>query len=277
MTYSVVELLSVNRLSTWSMITAMGGISSRAMIFQLRHYCPNPNCGNLVDFEVQLFSEIVRREPDPNNPAEFKVQLKPRANPPIDLTDICEACGLARCPMCADPLLIVFRTPRQLLIQATQQDRLGPQSRLLPGKTVTIVKTYPETKQPTAHPTWPEKIQKPFVDLQQMLSQGRHPSFIISGCRTVLDVATKHLGAEQNCLVDRIDELAEKNIVTGILKDWAHKIRLDGNVAVHDLEGTEEDAAQLVEFMKLFLHVVFELPKAISAKAPPDDTTSPPP
>jgi hypothetical protein len=39
-------------------------------------------------------------------------------------------------------------------------------------------------------------IQRPFVDLQMMLSEHRHPSFIIAGCRTILDVATKNSGGQ---------------------------------------------------------------------------------
>ena len=141
--------------------------------------------------------------------------------------------------------------------------------RLRVGDGVVVLRTYPQRESPKAHPTWPEKIQRPFVDLQMMLSQNRHPSFIISGCRTILDVATKDLGGTKSKLVDRIDELATKSIVIGVLQAWAHKLRLDGNAAVHELEGTDEDAAQLVEFIKLFLHVAYELPAAISAKAPP--------
>jgi hypothetical protein len=247
------------------------------MIFQIRHYCPD--CRNLVDFTVSQVGEIVKREPDPNDPAKFKPVPK-RPNQVGETGETVEGCALSRCPHCAEPLLIVFRTTRHLLQEAhrldnTERTQHNPlMSRLQVGDTVLVLKTYPESKQPIAHLTWPEKIRRPFVDLQMMQSEKKHPSFIIGGCRTILDVATKDLGGKKHNLVDRIDELANMNIVTGVLKDWAHKLRLDGNAAVHELDGTDDDATQLVEFIKLFLHVAYELPEAILTKAPPGTVSS---
>jgi hypothetical protein len=235
------------------------------MFFQLRHVCPA--CGNLADFLVHQVTEFLKRD---DRPGEFKlVEHKPgRQAPP--LSDAREGCGLARCPLCTQPLMIVFRAPAALLTEALDSGQrrggIDMKSRLRVGETVTIVGTFPQTEDPKPHRTWPEKIQVPFVDLQHMLRERRHPPFVISGCRTVLDVATRHLGARRDRLVDRIDELADRNVVTGILRDWSHKLRLDGNAAVHELEGTEEDARQLVEFMKLFLHVAFELPARSPSK-----------
>lgn len=175
---------------------------------------------------------------------------------------------MSRCPLCGQPLMILFHVPEAALRQITagsQQDRA-----LAEGRNIKVVRTFPESQPPVAHPTWPVKIREPFLDLQQMLAEGRHPSFIISGCRSILDVSTKELGAGKGPLIARIDELAQQGIVTGAVKDWAHKLRMDGNAATHELEGTREDAVQLVEFIKLFLHVGFELPAAIkTASASP--------
>ncbi|RWD51238.1 MAG: hypothetical protein EOS25_13900 [Mesorhizobium sp.] len=52
-------------------------------------------------------------------------------------------------------------------------------------------------------------------------------------------------------------------------KDWSHALRLDRNAALHEFEGTNDLALEMVEFIKLFLHVAFELPAAIKAKASP--------
>jgi hypothetical protein len=247
------------------------------MLFQTRHFCPDPDCGNLVDFTVSQVGEIVKREPEPSDPTKFRPAPRPGPPLPAGSLETIEACGLSRCPHCGEPLLIIFRTTQLLLRQAIQYQNVQPpqpQHRLVTGDSVVVVRTYPESRQPIAHPTWPEEIRRPFVDLQMMLSEHRHPSFIIAGCRSILGVATKNLGGKSNSLFERIDELAKLNIVTGALKDWAHKLRLEGNDAVHELKGTEQEATQLVEFIKLFLHVAYELPDAISTKAPPGTVPS---
>ncbi len=247
------------------------------MLFQTRHFCPDPDCGNLVDFVVSQVSEVVKREPEPSDPTKFRPVPQPRQQLPPGSLETIEACGLSRCPHCGEPLLIIFRTTQRLLSLAVQYQNAQPpqqQQRLVTGDSVVVVRTYPESRQPIAHPTWPEEIRRPFVDLQMMLSEHKHPSFIIGGCRTILDVATKDLGGKKPNLFARIDELADMNIVTGALKDWAHKLRLEGNEAVHELKGTEDDATQLVEFIKLFLHVAYELPNAILTKAPAGTVSS---
>lgn len=109
----------------------------------------------------------------------------------------------------------------------------------------------------------PDLIRVAFVDVQEMLKKNMSPHFIITGCRTVLEAAVKELGGEGNSLKQRIANLFEKGIITKILADWADHIRLSGNGAVHEMEGTPEEARELVEFSKFFLQFTFELPATI--------------
>lgn len=134
-----------------------------------------------------------------------------------------------------------------------------------------IVAAYPEAPRFDAHPTWPEKIKKPFVELQEDMQRGRTPAFIISGCRSILDVATKDLDGKGDNIFARVEDLRKKGLLTGALADWAHALRKRGADAVHDLDGDQETARQLVEFIKLFLHVAYELPEAIREKRPEED------
>ena len=83
------------------------GTGASVMFFQIRHYCPN--CGNLVDCAASQIGEAVRRKPDPSDPTKFTPPPKPRgekSSPP----EIVEACAMSRCPICAEPLLIIFRS-----------------------------------------------------------------------------------------------------------------------------------------------------------------------
>ena len=98
-----------------------------------------------------------------------------------------------------------------------------------------------------------------------MLKQGLSPSLVITGCRSVLEISVNELGAEGKTLQHKINNLKEKSIVNGVLADWAHQIRLEGNSAVHQMEGTQEEAEELVEFTKLFLQYTFEFPSRVNA------------
>lgn len=122
---------------------------------------------------------------------------------------------------------------------------------------------WPTPTPPYNHPSLPDAVQQDFVDLQEMLKEGRQPHFIITGCRSVLETAVKALGGEGKRLVDRIDDLKLKAVVNGVLADWAHQVRLEGNGAVHDRSGTPDEAAELVEFTKLFLQYTFEFPSRV--------------
>lgn len=51
------------------------------------------------------------------------------------------------------------------------------------------------------------------------------------------------------------------------MKDWAHQIRIDGNDAAHDEKPfAQEEAAQLLEFVRLLLTYVFTLPAQVAAR-----------
>ena len=67
-------------------------------------------------------------------------------------------------------------------------------------------------------------------------------------------------------LVARINALAEQHIITPAMKDWAHIIRLDGNVAAHEgREAFEEKmATQMKDFAELFLVYAFTLPARVA-------------
>ena len=132
-----------------------------------------------------------------------------------------------------------------------------------------VVSFWPEVKDRKANPNWPDEVKKPMLEAEQMLDSKFSPSVIISTCRSILDVCTKKLGAEKGNLASRIDKLSEMGILTSSMKDWAHAVREIGNEAVHELGGgTHDDAKELLEFIRLFLHLAFELPVEIERLKP---------
>lgn len=171
------------------------------------------------------------------------------------------ACGI--CCHCYSPVIIDIEIPDQFLF--TLRDCIKTHERLYDGPTPKVLNMYPKPIPPYCHPSLPLAIQKGFCDIQVMLKQGLSPSLVITGCRSVLEISVNELGAEGTTLQHKINNLKEKSIVNGVLADWAHQIRLEGNSAVHKMEGTQEEAEELVEFTKLFLQYTFEFPSRVNA------------
>lgn len=87
--------------------------------------------------------------------------------------------------------------------------------------------------------------------------------------RKVVDVSSQQLLGKDTSkfrnIKERIDELANRSIITNDLKDWAHEIRLGGNEAAHDMRPfSETEAEELVDFSELYLTYVYTLPKRLS-------------
>lgn len=177
-----------------------------------------------------------------------------------------QGCGLSRCPRCYNPVMFVVSVPSMdiaAIAREAHRQGAGYQSRV--RLNFIVDQTYPEARRYDAHAAWPQKIQKAFVDAQMMYDEGKSPALVLSACRSVLDVATKADGGDEGkSIAQRIDQLAELGKLIGAIREWAHKVRRIGNDATHDLdEGTAEEARQVIEFIKLFLHVTFELPASI--------------
>lgn len=237
--------------------------------FQLKHRCPH--CGELCDFIVgQLFETIqfidASRNPPVWMPRKLPFNHGVQGHPQKE-TNFVEGVSLSRCGNCANPVMFVVDLPRYIFSEFSSPNSLGAGGSARLVSQFRIKQTYPEAKKVDSHPSWPNPIQQPFIELQQFVIENRQPVFIVMGCRMVLESVLKDLKGEGDDNFKRIDDLAKRGIITGSLKDWAHEIRKRGNDAAHDLNaGTPEEAAELVNFIKLLLHVCYELPEAIRDK-----------
>ena len=86
--------------------------------------------------------------------------------------------------------------------------------------------------------------------------------------RKSLDVATKQLRPDLKSknLYNRIEAMVEDGDLTAAMGQWSHRIRLDGNDAVHDEEPeTEEDANSTQRFAEAFLTYGYTLPALVTA------------
>jgi hypothetical protein len=85
--------------------------------------------------------------------------------------------------------------------------------------------------------------------------------------RKSLDAALKllHPNGSGN-LIKRINSAADEGLLTKDLANWAHRLRIEGNDAVHDEDPfTQEEAEQLYQFAELFMMYVFTLPGMLEA------------
>lgn len=166
------------------------------------------------------------------------------------------------CVHCGNPILVDVEVPDGFLFG--MRDCITNHERRYDGPKPQIIRMYPEPTPPYSHPSLPDTVNQDLIDLQNMLKQNIAPHLVMTGCRTVLESVVKELGGEGKRLIDQIKDLKAKAIVNGVLEDWAQHIRLEGNSAVHERSGTQEEAQELMEFTKLFLQYTFEFPSRIT-------------
>ncbi|MBL5884881.1 hypothetical protein I7V28_22605 [Lelliottia amnigena] len=64
-----------------------------------------------------------------------------------------------------------------------------------------LLGTYPKLIEPDDSPFYPEKLRPVFVELQEDVLANRTPARIITGCRSVMEVALRALGYESGNLL----------------------------------------------------------------------------
>lgn len=90
-------------------------------------------------------------------------------------------------------------------------------------------------------------------------------------CRRALEASVRAKRASGRNLVEQIDDLATKQIITAPLKEFAHEIRLTGNAAAHSdgLDNIKEDDAEaIMEFAREYLNHVYVMPARLQARRP---------
>jgi hypothetical protein len=243
-----------------------------ATTLQIKHRCPH--CSELSDFALSQLSEI--REfgvPEGEKPLWDLVRDRNNGQITKQKSNIAkEGCSLSRCPRCYNPVMFVVSAGSGLLSHLSQQMRQADNYNRYSfnESDFNVVCTFPERKAYESHPAWPERIRKPFIDTQMMFDEGKSLALVISGCRSVLDAATKEAGGVGENIFGRIEDLAKKNIITNSLKEWSHIVRKIGANATHDLDiYSQTEVKEILEFIKLLLHVVFELPESIERQKLP--------
>jgi hypothetical protein len=109
----------------------------------------------------------------------------------------------------------------------------------------------------------PEKISSLYQQADDNLRR-EHWDACGAMCRKILDLTAKEY-SKKNKLQEKIDDMAERNLITQQLKEWSHVIRLDGNDASHD-DFDQPTAESIFEFMHMFVLYMHTMPGMLKAK-----------
>lgn len=225
-------------------------------MFYLKLRCPH--CRETSEFPVFGISEYDSNIEAVKAHNQRQNSFRPM---PIQHASMCVA-GL--CANCNQPALVKLKHDAHYLHEIREHLK-APEKRYT-GPKPEILKIWPEPAVHYSHPSLPDQIKKPFLDLQRMIDEQLTPPFIVIGCRAVLEEAIKVLGGEGKSLVQKIDDLKDKAIISGVLAEWAREVRISGNEAAHELKATSQEAVELVEYTKMFLQYAFEFPARIEEK-----------
>ncbi len=132
-----------------------------------------------------------------------------------------------------------------------------------------LIDVYPKPQPVDAPEHVPEDIAQ---DYKEAMDSLRRQKFTSAGMMLgrVLEQATMQLAPPDQAefarlrLEKRIDSLADLQLLTPAMREWAHLIRLDRNFAVHDADPVDEPTArQMQSFTELFLLYAFTLPARV--------------
>lgn len=217
-----------------------------------------PHCGEKSGFRIFALSEYTSER-------SIKELEKIQVNEPTFSHPNCvkpaSFFGAGTCCYCGNPILADLAVDDAYVTALYEHIRHS--DKLYNGPIPVIKRLWPEPVLPYSHPALSGKVRSLFTDIQRGLEYKMSAPWIISGCRSVLEEAVKELGGKGKDLLPKIESLREEAVVNGVLAEWAHHVRIEGNEAVHELEGTPEEAAELVEFTKLFLQYTFEFPARV--------------
>ena len=136
----------------------------------------------------------------------------------------------------------------------------------LQGRRYQVEAIYPLPKLTSEFSSVPEEVAKDANESQLCFNVGAWIATAIM-CRRTIQRSVRALGAKDADLTDQIDELATKGVLSLDIKNWAHEIRHFGNLGAHPDAAfgdvTQEDAAQMLDFLKAYLQYVYEMPERV--------------
>lgn len=214
--------------------------------------------GAKAEVTEDVAARLATLEKSPASTAKMHHQSLLRNREPLAYDKV-PCASLLFCQRCFMPILAIFRISRiEYANHVLDLRKIGTgqgNSRL----SMDDLSLFPAPQENNFHQAWPSRVQRLVPDIERALQAHLDPSIAIATCRTVIDVCMKDLGGEGRDIFSRINDLLKKGVITKPIADWAHQVRLLGADATHDAEGTEEDAKELLRFIRFFLQAAYEL------------------
>ncbi len=182
------------------------------------------------------------------------------------------------CPYCDVRSTVSWRTQitgKSQVFEILQCDNCNELIlRITEGK---YVRHYP-ARIPKLDTSIPEQVANDYVEAIKCFDVGANKAAVVM-CRRALQNSVLEKGAKKEKLFDQIDELHTNQVITKDIKDWAHEIRITGNIGAHpDQDGledvTKEDAEELIRFMEEYLNYVYTMPSVLAKKRTARTTSS---
>jgi hypothetical protein len=114
---------------------------------------------------------------------------------------------------------------------------------------------------------WPQDVGANWVEAHRSLF-GENWRAAVMMARSALQAAMRQQGATGKTLKGEIDDLAAKEILPPVMKDWSTEIRELGNDVAHPDPGqrplSRKDAQDIVEFLDYLLEYLYTLPHRVA-------------
>ena len=122
-----------------------------------------------------------------------------------------------------------------------------------------VLGTFPPYKGYAVYNEAPKKVNVAFLEVQKAFKVGAI-NLAGGGCRKVLDLIFKNIAG------DNLFEKIENSELPEIIKDWAHNIRLLGNILIHeDVNLASEEVEEIIEFTKIIIEYIYVFPTRAKA------------
>ena len=137
------------------------------------------------------------------------------------------------------------------------------------GKGGEVEDYYPK-RIPQTDESIPTEVADDYIESIKCLDVGAFKASVVMSRRAIQSSALK-LGIKKGKLRDQVDELHAKKLIPNSVKEWAHEIRLTGNIGAHPDEDllqdvTKEDAEELVRFVEEYMNYVYVMPARVKAQ-----------
>jgi len=153
---------------------------------------------------------------------------------------------LSKCPRCENP----FLTEAEYYVIPGEVNAFQSSKVLFPTENKFISDRLPNS------------IHKSYSSAKHSYEVGLYEPAVIM-CRKCLEAICIEKGEVKGNLKSRIDKLRDAEIIDKKLFNWADNLRMIGNDAAHEFEVniTQQDAADSIEFVEALLSYVFVLNK----------------